>query len=171
MDIAHAITLLKSAAADPSTGLPEEVFLLVSELTPMVNVDLLIKDNEGRTLLTWRDDPHYEPGWHVPGGIVRFKERLEDRVRAVAREELGAGVEFGQIPLAINEVIRPDRKTRGHFVSLLYRCRLSTPPDERQRYRSGRPRPAQWKWHAQCPDNIISVHEMYRALINAPEGL
>ena len=170
MDIARAIRLLKSAVADSSKGLPEEIFLLVSELTPMINVDLLIRDNESRTLLTWRDDPYHEPGWHVPGGIVRFKEQLEHRVRAVAREELGASVEFDQTPFAINVVISPDRKTRGHFVSLLYRCKLSTPPDEALRYRSGRPKPGQWKWHKRCPENIISVHEMYRKLINTPEG-
>ena len=53
------------------------------ELTPLVNVDLLIKDS-GRTLLTWRDDEFYGPGWHIPGGILGFKERALDRLAKVA---------------------------------------------------------------------------------------
>lgn len=43
----------------------------------MVNVDLLIKNvSSNETLLTWREDEYYGPGWHVPGGIVRFKETI-----------------------------------------------------------------------------------------------
>ena len=164
----QAVTFLRSALTDPGKGLPEEVFLLVSELIPMVNVDLLIKDAGGRTLLTWRDDPYYEPGWHVPGGVVRFKERLEERVRAVARDELGAAVEFDRLPTAINEVIRPRTRTRAHFISLLYRCTLASPLAEQRRHVSGNPKRDQWKWHAGCPQNIISVHKMYRHLIDEP---
>jgi ADP-ribose pyrophosphatase YjhB (NUDIX family) len=164
----QAVTFLRSALTDPGKGLPEEVFLLISELIPMVNVDLLIKDAGGRTLLTWRDDPYYEPGWHVPGGVVRFKEKLEDRVRAVARDELGAGVTFDRSPAAINEVIRPPQRTRAHFISLLFRCALTSAPDDTLRHVSGRPKRDQWKWHTVCPQNIISVQEMYRHLIDEP---
>jgi ADP-ribose pyrophosphatase YjhB (NUDIX family) len=167
-NVRRAVDLLRSAVADPRKGLPENVFLLVTRLTPMVNVDLLIRDNHGGTLLTWRDDPYYEPGWHVPGGIVRFKEKMEDRVRAVARNELGATVEFESTPIAIREVIRPDQETRGHFVSLLFRCSLGSPPDEKYGYLSGRPKPGEWEWHARCPENIIQEHEMYRRFIDGP---
>lgn len=167
-EINQAVSFLRSALTDPNKGLPEAVFLLISELIPMVNVDLLIKDAGGRTLLTWRDDPYYEPGWHVPGGVVRFKERLEDRVRAVARDELGTGVTFDRSPAAINEVIRPLQRTRAHFISLLFRCTLTSPPDEKLRHVSGRPKRDQWKWHTGCPQNIISVQEMYRHLIDEP---
>jgi ADP-ribose pyrophosphatase YjhB (NUDIX family) len=165
--VREAIKLLRSTVADPRKGLPEDLFLLVTQLTPMVNVDLLIKDNHEGTLLTWREDPYYEPGWHVPGGIVRFKEKMEDRVRAVARDELGATVKFDRIPIAIREVIRPDREIRGHFVSMLFRCTLSSPLEESHAYRSGTPKPGEWAWHAACPENIISVHETYRRFIDA----
>jgi colanic acid biosynthesis protein WcaH len=167
-EIDQAVSFLRSTLTDPGKGLPEAVFLLISELIPMVNVDLLIKDTQGRTLLTWRDDPYYEPGWHVPGGIVRFKEKLEERVRAVARNELGATVACDRSPAVINEVIRPRTRTRAHFISLLYRCTLTSPLDEKLRHVSGRPKRDQWKWHARCPQNIISVQEMYRHLIDEP---
>jgi len=120
------------------------------------------KNEQNYTLLTWRDDGYYPPGWHIPGGIIRFKETIGSRVEAVARQELGAKVKFEPIPLAVNEVIHPTRQTRGHFISLLIKCSLVTPPDENLRYRGGAPRPNEWMWHSTCPENIIAVHEMYR---------
>jgi len=163
--IKQAVNTIGSLIKDPSKGLPEGIFLLVSRLTPMINVDLLLKNKRGQTLLTWRDDGYWKAGWHVPGGIIRYKETIEERIQAVAKAELGAEVEFLAIPLAFNEIIHQERRDRGHFISLLYQCSLTTPPDESLRYRSGRPRPNQWKWHTKCPENIIKVHEIYRKYI------
>lgn len=131
----------------------------------MVNVDLLIKNESGQTLLTWRDDGYYNAGWHVPGGIIRFKETISDRIMKVAKTELGTEVKFLPFPLAVNEIIEPLREERGHFISLLYQCSLVTLPDESLRYRSGTPRRNQWMWHSECPKDIIAVHEIYRQLI------
>ena len=75
-------------------GLPDEVFYYISRTTPLVNVDLLIKDENGRTLLSWRNDRYAGKGWHVPGGIVRFKETLETRVQKVAEIEVGVNISF-----------------------------------------------------------------------------
>ncbi|MBF0560148.1 MAG: NUDIX hydrolase [Nitrospirae bacterium] len=159
------IGIIESVVEDPSLGLPEDVFLFVSRITPLVNVDLLIRNDEGQTLLSWRDDGYWTPGWHVPGGIIRYREKFADRIRAVAKTELGAEVAFEQTPVAINELFHPARKNRGHFISLLYRCSLLTPLDERLRYRSGSPLPGQLMWHDKCPENIIAVHEVYREYI------
>lgn len=164
-DIKQSITLIENMMGDPHKGLPDEVFLFVSRITPMINVDLLIKNERNQTLLTWRDDGYWEPGWHIPGGIIRYKEKIADRIQAVASIELGTVVVHQAAPLAINEFVQPVRKDRGHFVSLLYRCTLLMPPDENLRFESGTPRPNQWKWHDNCPENIISVHELYRQYI------
>jgi hypothetical protein len=92
MHVSAAIGTLQAAAGNPSRGLPEEIFLLVSRMAPLINVDLLIQDEASHTLLTWRNDEYFGTGWHVPGGIIRYKEVAADRVRACAREELGAEV-------------------------------------------------------------------------------
>jgi colanic acid biosynthesis protein WcaH len=63
--------------------------------------------------LTWRDDGYCNPGWHIPGGIIRFKETIATRIKVVARYELGAEVDFDPVPLAINEVIHPSRKIKA----------------------------------------------------------
>src|ERR1035437_9224010 len=101
----RTILRLESSIENPSKGLPEDIFLFVSKITPLVNVDLLIKNKQGQTLLTWRDDGYYPPGWHIPGGIIRFKETAHARINAVASIELGARVKFRKDPLAIHEFI------------------------------------------------------------------
>jgi colanic acid biosynthesis protein WcaH len=74
-------------------------------------------------------------------------------------------VAFQPLPLAIKEIILTDRRVRGHFISFLYQCYLTTAPDNGLQYRSGGPLPNQWVWHETCPENIISVHEIYRGYI------
>jgi ADP-ribose pyrophosphatase YjhB (NUDIX family) len=164
MELKRVIETLEPFVRDPSQGLPEDLFLFVSRVTPLINVDLLIKDERNQTLLTWRDDGYWNPGWHVPGGIIRYKEPIAARVKAVAKTELGAEVEFDSDPLAINELIHEARENRGHFISLLYQCRLVTQPDERL-HCSSTPKPNEWMWHGFCPPNMISVHEIYRKYI------
>lgn len=166
IDYPSLIHRLESSLVDPNQGLPEEFFLFLSRLTPMINVDLLIRDGEGRTLLTWRDDGYeYSPGWHIPGGIIRYKESRAERVQAVARKELGTSVRFQEEPLAIREVIHPTRRDRGHFISLLYLCELADPPNEVLRFRGGNPLAGQWAWHEEDPPDLIPVHDMYRRFL------
>jgi colanic acid biosynthesis protein WcaH len=160
-DMNRAIGDLESLVSAPERGLPEELLLLVSRLTPLVNVDLLIQDSGGRTLLTWRHDRFYGPGWHIPGGIIRYKEKAMDRIHAVGRQELVAEVEPEAAPLLVREYIDLHAIERGHHISLLYRCRLLTPPDPARRFVLQDPQPDQWKWHEHCPPNLIAQQLEY----------
>ena len=164
MNLTDAVNIIERSIADPRVGLPEEVFLAISRLTPMVNVDLLVKDEDGRTLLAWRDDDLSGAGWHVPGGVVRFLERLETRVEKVAKEEIGVPVAFDPVPIAFNQLLLPALPARNHFLSILYRCSLSGGfiPDNRGRTETT---PGFLKWHETCPDNLIEVHRIYRHYI------
>lgn len=145
--------------------LPEDLFLLISRVIPMVNVDLLIKDSQKRTLLTWRDDDIYGAGWHLPGGMIRFREKASDRVRKVARLELGAEVTFDETPHWVAEIIHPTRDTRGHAVALLYGCELAGEPRADLEYRGGRPAAGAWKWHAHCPSDLLPFHRIYERFL------
>lgn len=166
MALGKIIEQLEKKTNDPVKGLPEELFQFVSRLTPLVNVDLLIKNHQGRTLLTWRDDGFWPAGWHVPGGIVRYKEPFAQRIKATAQNELGARIVFKAVPLAVNECIIKSRKTRGHFISFLYKCRLLTRPKPSLQCRDRlRPKNGEWLWHETCPKNILEVHKMYRDFI------
>jgi len=71
MNISKAISFLDYNVPNPTEGLPEELFLYITIITPLINVDLLIKDENGRTLLSLRDERYTGIGWHVPGGHER----------------------------------------------------------------------------------------------------
>ena len=164
MNIADAIAVLDKQVPNPSAGLPDELFYYVSRITPLVNVDLLIKDEKGRTLLAWRNDPIAGKGWHVPGGIVRFKETLEARVKKVAETEIGTSVDFNPNPLAINQIILHESEIRGHFISILYKCSLSADfvPENKGLSKADS---GYLKWHHSCPNDLLKFHEIYKKFL------
>lgn len=162
--MAEAIAILERQVADPKRGLPDDVFYYVSRITPLVNVDLLVQDGRGRTLLSWRDDPYAGKGWHVPGGIIRFKETFAERVDKVAAHEIGAAVECDPAPLAVNEILNPLRDVRGHFISILYRCRLTEGFEPQNQGRSRRDA-GFLEWHESCPDDLLSFQKIYSRFI------
>jgi colanic acid biosynthesis protein WcaH len=160
-----AISTLVEAVPDPSSGLPDEIFYYVSRTTPLVNVDLLLKDENGRTLLSWRNDLYAGRGWHIPGGIVRFKERLETRIGKVAEVEIGASINFDPTPIAMHQIIHQERDIRGHFISFLYKCSLSGTFKPLNEGISPGDR-GYLKWHDRCPVNLLPVHGIYRKFID-----
>lgn len=164
MNITDAIVVLEKKVPNPAQGLPDEIFYYISRTTPLVNVDLLIKDEKGRTLLSWRNDQYAGQGWYVPGGIIRFKETLENRLKKVAETEIGAQVEFDPRPLAVNEIILKQR-TRGHFISFLFKCFLSSGfiPKNKGLKKTN---VGYLQWHKFCPDNLLKTHRIYEAYIN-----
>ena len=160
----EAIHLLKSRVSNPSEGLPDDIFYYISSVTPLINVDLLIKDEKGRTLLSWRDDKYAGTGWHVPGGIIRFKETIETRIRKVAETEIGVEISYSLIPSAINEIISSSTVERGHFISLLYMCKLgSSFKPANKGLVAGMP--GFLMWHESCPDDLLKLQDIYRVFI------
>lgn len=166
-DLSEHFNAISEAVGDARKGLTNPVFLFISRLTPMVNVDLLIKNEAGQTLLTWRHDEFYGPGWHIPGGVIRFKESTATRIAKVAESELGVTVVAEKKPICMHEVMAPHRDIRGHFISILYACTLTTQPNIAQKSHDQHPlKNGQWKWHDSCPSDIIPQHEIYRKHIN-----
>ena len=165
-DLSYLLDEALKHIPNSKAGLPQEAFYFVSQLTPMINVDLLIKNKLGQTLLTWRDDKFYGPAWHIPGGIIRFKEKIEDRINKVAENELGCEVKFCTTPLDIREMMNKDRDIRGHFISMLYSCEIVGNPDNLKRSLDNNPQHGQWAWHEEAPLNLLTVHEPFRKFIN-----
>lgn len=166
MEIKKAIEILEKYTPDPLKGLPDEVFFYISRTTPLVNVDLLIKDENGRTLLSWRDDQYSGTGWHLPGGIVRFKETLETRIKKVAENEIGTVVDFDLAPITIEQFFfNNERNIRSHFISILYKCFLS---EKFVLENNGLSRSdvGYLMWHDVCPDNLLESQKIYREYIN-----
>ena len=52
------------------------------ELLQWLMLIYLVRNFKKEILLTWRGG-YYSPGWHIPGGIVRLRESLYDRIELV----------------------------------------------------------------------------------------
>lgn len=156
---------------NPHEGLGDDLFLTISSLVPIVNVDLLVYDMQGRFLLTWRDDPHCGKGWHVPGGCIRFKETCAERIKKVAQKELGIkDIIFDQEPIKVFEIINREHREienqneRGHFITLVYKCYVpSNFTLEEQPIKKGEVGYMQWFDH--LPDNLLSIQSCYKEII------
>lgn len=145
---------LLTAYDSAECGLPDEVFKYITTITPMINVDLLVKDDKRGVLLAWRND-YRGSGWHIPGGIIRYRETSKDRIIKTAEKELGAKVEFDPNPIKLTEIFVPQR-IRGHFISLLYNCRLIDEYDPVQfNGKKKKDDDGYLKWFSECPDDIL----------------
>jgi len=165
--ISDAIAVINECLPDSREGLPDDMFYLISRLTPMINVDLLIVNERNEKLLTWREDQFYGPGWHIPGGIIRFKELAATRISKVAELELGTTVSCDLRPLFVREIMNPSRDIRGHFISMVYKCKLLGPlRKSSEAPTSGKILNDQWRWFGSMPTNMIRPHLGFEALIN-----
>ena len=164
MNLPELVARLDQLGIEPTKGLPDDLFYFVSRTTPLVNVDLLIKNEKDQNLLAWRDDRYAGSGWHLPGGIIRFKETFEERVIQVGLAELGTRVTFDHRPLALNQIISNHHVTRGHFISILYRCFV--PVDyQLERSELDQKNAGDLMWCDGCPDNLLKPQEIYREFL------
>lgn len=149
---------------NPTEGLPFEVFEWISSMVPIANVDLLILNNKNEILLSWRDDEYFGKGWHLPGGCIRFKETLQERIQKTAESEIGTKVITNYEPIATREVIVGKEQDmpikRAHHIAILYECHL---PDGFEISNEGKEEQmaGYLKWFSEIPENILQVHEVY----------
>lgn len=158
---------------DPTTGLPEELFLFATTLVPCTNIDLFITDDRHRVLLSWRNDVFYGKGWHIPGGCLRLKETLDKRIQLTAMKEIGTRVIYDAKAFVTRELImeedRPELKNqleRSHNISMLFNCRLPAGfeiRNETENEHSG----GYMKWFDHCPSDFLDAHKtLYGDIMN-----
>ena len=168
--IENAVSSLFNSHIDPTDGLPESLFLLISSLIPIPNVDLLIINNKNQILLSWRDDSYYGKGWHIPGGCLRFGETLVERVQKTALEEIGTYVEIKEPIVTVRDAILPlglrikNRNIRGHNVTVLYRCSLPKGFEIDNKEKSAEDR-GFLRWFDYMPENRLPVCDIYRDVL------
>ena len=85
--------------------LPDETFKSVIQHTPLISIDLIVRNQQNEVLLGKRINAPAKDYWFVPGGRVRKNETLDDAFVRLVREELG--IESG--------VTRADAKFLGVF--------------------------------------------------------
>ena len=166
----RAVELLRNADITPEEGLPEDLFLLVSALVPLPNVDLLITDNANRILLTRRQDEFFERSWHIPGGTMRYGESFDNAIISTGLRELGCIVEYDPIPITVRNVIRGlnpgicHPRERGHNVAVLFRCSLPSSYiiDNKNLTENDN---GYIKWFDKLPDDFMKIQYVYSDIL------
>lgn len=131
---------------NPHEGLPQEVFDSLVKIVPFASCELIIVNKKG-VLLTWREDKYWH-GWHIPGGLMRFRDSFDERIKKVAKEELGVNIKKYKFLFPINYV----NCSRGHAVSLVFLCHVDATPKD-------------GKFFKKMPKDIIKEHiETWREL-------
>ena len=69
--------------------LSKEKFSGVIALTPLVSIDLLVKNSEGKFLLGYRNNKPAQGNWFVPGGRILKNESMDQAFQRLCNEELG----------------------------------------------------------------------------------
>ncbi|MHC5074389.1 MAG: NUDIX domain-containing protein, partial [Planctomycetota bacterium] len=66
----------------------DDEFINVIKLTPLVSIDLLIKNADGKYLLGLRENEPAGNYWFVPGGRIKKDERISDAFKRITLDEL-----------------------------------------------------------------------------------
>lgn len=81
---------------DSGHPLSETEFWQIYKRVPRLTVEVLLRSDAGIYLTLRRIEP-CKGLWHLPGGTVRFGERLVDAVKRIARREIG--IEIDEVEL------------------------------------------------------------------------
>jgi colanic acid biosynthesis protein WcaH len=106
--------------------LPHPDLARVVELTPLVAVDLVVRDGAGRMLIGLRSNRPARGTWFVPGGRVGKNERLAAAFARISRGELGRELAWNEAhPLGVFEHFYDDNFAGEphfgtHYVVLAY---------------------------------------------------
>ena len=74
-------------------------FLHIIAATPLVSIDIIVRNGEGKVLLGKRVNRPAKGCWFVPGGRIRKNEKLEDAMRRIASAELGITITLDRVRL------------------------------------------------------------------------
>ncbi|SFH36121.1 GDP-mannose mannosyl hydrolase [Modicisalibacter xianhensis] len=115
--------------------LSEQTFRTVIASSPLVSIDLVIRNREGRILLGRRLNRPAQEFWFVPGGRIQKNEPLDEAFLRITKYELGQSFTRRQARLmGVYEHFYPDsvfgpegKAPDTHYVVLGYTMFL---PDE-----------------------------------------
>jgi colanic acid biosynthesis protein WcaH len=82
-----------------SLMLPFETFKTIIKHTPLISIDLIVSDQEGRVLLGKRNNRPAQGYWFVPGGRILKDESMLDAFKRLTLNELGVEFDFEKAEL------------------------------------------------------------------------
>ena len=92
---------------------------------PRLTVDLVVM-TEGGVVLVKRQEQSWHGMWHLPGGTVLYREKIEDSVQRIAAEELGLSVAIEKLLGYIEYPSELQERGFGYSVSLTFLCRADS---------------------------------------------
>jgi colanic acid biosynthesis protein WcaH len=110
--------------------IPEETFIDVINATPLVSIDLVIRNCMGSALLGKRVNRPAQGSWFVPGGRIRKNEKIEDAIVRISEVELGFRIPLSEAKwLGAYDHLYPDNflgqaQVSTHYVVLAYEYRM-----------------------------------------------
>ena len=103
--------------------IPSELYRRILAVMPIVCVDLVVIDIEGRLLLLQRRDEPAKGHWWFPGGRVHLGETRAEAASRKLNEECGLGPDQRTITelITADVILSDDRGELRHAVSTVFR--------------------------------------------------
>jgi colanic acid biosynthesis protein WcaH len=115
--------------------LPDQDFARVIRDTPLVSIDLIIRDQDRKVLVGLRTNEPAKNYYFVPGGVIRKNERIRDAFRRIAGAETGYQAELDEASFlgAFEHIYSSNRfgdpEYGTHYVVLAYALDLDHRPE------------------------------------------
>lgn len=84
---------------------------------PILCVDGIVVNDDGEILLSKRSVEPFKDFWHIPGGVVNYRESTKQAIYRVMQSETGLEVAITSLLGVYSD---PKRDPRGHFVTVAY---------------------------------------------------
>ncbi|HTV32103.1 MAG TPA: GDP-mannose mannosyl hydrolase [Methylocella sp.] len=115
---------------DAHPPLPKDDFAHIVRYAPLISIDLIIRDPEGKVLLGLRANEPAKDTYFVPGGIIRKNETIREAFARILKAETGLTVAFDEASFVgvfehfykTNRFSDPDYGT--HYVVMAYELSL-----------------------------------------------
>jgi len=116
----------------------DEKFLRIVDATPLVSIDLIVRNEHEEVLLGWRVNRPAQHSWFVPGGRIRKNERVKEALQRISQRELGVAIADAKL-VGVFDHIYDDNflgaaGVNTHYVVLGFAAKLSSQaaitPDE-----------------------------------------
>ena len=124
-----------------NTFIDDTVFKDIIEHTPLVSLDLVVK-NRGKVLLGKRVNKPAKGYWFTIGGRILKNEKISDTITRIAREELGTVLSNSPRFIGVFEHLYDDSIYEGvstHYINLVYEVEIddlpALPDDQHDAYR------------------------------------
>lgn len=142
--------------------LDDDTFLHVIENTPLVSIDLIIKNVKGQVLLGYRLNRPAKGYWFVPGGRIVKNEIISEAVKRISQNELGITItldcttSLGVFDHIYSDSIFGEKEANTHYVVLAKQLVLS---DEQYNLVEYDKQHATIKWWD--VDDLLKSHEVH----------